>query len=275
MKKKLLLILYVLFASISCPLCSTTINNDTLFPVIIKYIEEGKIVMINASGNSMRPFIKNGEKVVLEKSLKYEIDNIVLAHLPNGKYVLHRIYSRSGNIVTLMGDGNIQGEEYCPFDSLKAICRAKFDSIGNEIALDSKEQKNKVIMWKKCIDYRKELLSSFSSIDEDAFWKTLFQYYIIRKGGKVSIRPSFDCRKVNNGTFILFSSESTKIDFSALVTCNETADYVFSQMNGRAFCLNDCVNEVMNAYEIDNATCTKDCIDLLTNWFALGILIVE
>lgn len=275
MNNYLKILCLALFVNMSCPLCCSAISNDTLLPVAISFLNEGKTVMLNAKGNSMRPFIKDGEKVLLERCQKYKTNDIVLAHLPNGMYVLHRIDSLTNSIVTLMGDGNLQGKEYCPFDSLKAICRAKFDSVGNKIAFDTEVQNNKVIMWKRCIDYRQELLSSFCSNDENTFWTDLFQCYITHKSGKLSIRSSFDSRKINDGTFILFSSESTNVDFSALITFNETADYVFSHMKGRTFSFLDCVNDLMSIYEIDNTTCKKDCINLLTNWFSMGILNVE
>ncbi len=275
MKNYLKILSLVLLASMSCPLRGITIENDILIPVTISFLDEGKTVMLNVTGKSMRPFIKDGEKVLFERCPKYQVNDIVLAHLPNGTYVLHRIDSLTAGMATLMGDGNLSGREYCPVDSLKAICRMKYDSVGNEFALNTEEQKNKVIMWKRCIDYRNELLSFYNSNDEKEFWTKLFQYYIIRGGGKLSILPSYESRKINDETIIIFSSKSTNIDFSALTTSNETAEYVFFKMKGKTFCLHDCVDELMRVYDVDTITCTKDCINLLTTWFMKGILKVE
>ena len=55
------------------------IPNEELFKVVGDFIAEGKSVSVIAPGNSMRPFIWDQEKVLLEKAETYEVGDIVLA----------------------------------------------------------------------------------------------------------------------------------------------------------------------------------------------------
>ena len=59
----------------------------------------------------MLPFIREGvDRVVLRKKDSFEIGDIVLARF-DGRYLLHRIVALDGDAVTLMGDGNLRGQE--------------------------------------------------------------------------------------------------------------------------------------------------------------------
>ena len=62
----------------------------------------------------MFPFIVGGrDKVMLQQAVSWQKGDIVLVHLPEGRYVLHRIYYLSKEEVILMGDGNLQATERC------------------------------------------------------------------------------------------------------------------------------------------------------------------
>lgn len=77
-------------------------------------MKEGHAVTLRTKGYSMLPFIVGGrDKVVLQQAVSWQEGDIVLAHLPEGRYVLHRIYRLSEEDVILMGDGNLQATECC------------------------------------------------------------------------------------------------------------------------------------------------------------------
>ena len=79
-----------------------------------RMLEEGRSVTIMTKGNSMSPFIR-GERdsVEMVKRDTVEVGDIVLCHLGNGHYVLHRVHARVGDKLQLKGDGNLDATERC------------------------------------------------------------------------------------------------------------------------------------------------------------------
>ena len=89
-----------------------TLPNEVMMESLATLLDEGHEVRFSPKGVSMRPFIEGGrDSVVLMKNTVVEVGDIVLAKLENGSYVLHRVIEKSGERLTLMGDGNLQGTE--------------------------------------------------------------------------------------------------------------------------------------------------------------------
>lgn len=73
-------------------------------------ISEGRTVELTAKGYSMNPFIMHIRDIIALGPWKDEEirkGTVVLARTDKGDYVIHRIISREGDTITLMGDGNI------------------------------------------------------------------------------------------------------------------------------------------------------------------------
>lgn len=73
-------------------------------------ISEGRTVELTAKGYSMNPFIMHLRDIIVLGPWKDEEirkGTVVLAKTSNGDYVIHRIISREGDAITLMGDGNV------------------------------------------------------------------------------------------------------------------------------------------------------------------------
>jgi hypothetical protein len=86
-------------------------QDDVLIHRNLESLKEGKVVAIIPQGISMLPFIKGGEDCVyLLKKDKVEVGDIVLMDY-HGKHLLHRVYAIDGEKITLMGDGNLKGNE--------------------------------------------------------------------------------------------------------------------------------------------------------------------
>lgn len=101
---------------------SLKIPDSDLLEECIRLLDEGKSVMLTARGSSMLPFIRDGEKILVQKAETYRRGDIVLARTDDGNIVLHRIISIEGGkegIVTLMGDHNLRKREICPEDGIK------------------------------------------------------------------------------------------------------------------------------------------------------------
>ena len=90
------------------------IPNAILLEEVRKAINEGHTATINVKGFSMRPFLENNrDKVMLKACADPQVGTAVLAEIAPQKYVLHRVISKRGNLLTLMGDGNLKGIEMC------------------------------------------------------------------------------------------------------------------------------------------------------------------
>ena len=88
--------------------------NEIFIPEIARLVAEGKQVLFTPTGVSMRPFIEGGrDNVTLVRPTDLMVGDIVLAEVQPQHYVLHRIYAMQDDAVTLMGDGNLWGKEYC------------------------------------------------------------------------------------------------------------------------------------------------------------------
>lgn len=82
---------------------------ETMMSEIRQLISEGKTVTITAKGYSMNPFIVHlKDMITLGPCNDDQIRKgaVVLARDSRGKFVIHRIIKREGNVITLRGDGN-------------------------------------------------------------------------------------------------------------------------------------------------------------------------
>lgn len=85
--------------------------NEVLLGEIAQLLSVGREVVMTPKGISMLPFIRGEvDQVKLRQPGKLKVGDIVLAHF-GGQYVMHRIIEISGDRITLMGDGNLQGTE--------------------------------------------------------------------------------------------------------------------------------------------------------------------
>ena len=105
--------------------------NEIFIPEIARLISEGRQVRFTPTGVSMRPFIEGGsDSVTLVRAEQLQVGDIVLAEIADERYVLHRIYAMQGQQVTLMGDGNLHGEEHCTVSAVLAKVSAIHTSDG-------------------------------------------------------------------------------------------------------------------------------------------------
>lgn len=101
------------------------IANDIVLEEVSTLLAEGKKVRLRAKGGSMRPAIRSGEDViVLAPAAAFSKGDIVLARLRDGRYVVHRIVGIDGGRITLAGDANLFGREYCCVADVAGIVEA-------------------------------------------------------------------------------------------------------------------------------------------------------
>jgi len=91
-----------------------TLPMDVLMEQITELLNGGSSVQIKAKGYSMMPFIRHEiDSMNLKLLDSVEEGDIVLAHLPEGRYVAHRVIAVNGDALTLKGDGNLDATEHC------------------------------------------------------------------------------------------------------------------------------------------------------------------
>lgn len=134
------------------------LTDEKIIAEAIRLVNDGVAVTFPVNGRSMLPFIVGGEEsVVLEKVGGLQVGDVVLADV-QGRYVVHRIVKLQGDDVWLMGDGNLQQQEFCKFEDVKAVATHVVNAKGQRRSLNAKSQKIAVWLWTRLKPLRRWLL---------------------------------------------------------------------------------------------------------------------
>lgn len=98
------------------------ISNQDYFAEVQRILCEGKEVRIRVKGNSMRPFIQDGDTVLLRAYIgsPLPLGSNILAK-ENDKFVFHRFVGKKNGQYILAGDGNLVLREYVTSTDIIAI----------------------------------------------------------------------------------------------------------------------------------------------------------
>ncbi len=98
------------------------ISNEDYFAEVQRNLREGKEVRIRIKGNSMLPFIKDGDTVLLRayQGQSLALGSNILAK-DKDKFVFHRFVGKKNNQYILAGDGNLVLREYVEATDIIAI----------------------------------------------------------------------------------------------------------------------------------------------------------
>jgi len=137
-------------------------SDDLIISEAIRLVKDGVDVIFPVKGRSMRPFIEGGvEKVLLTRPLDVKPFDVVLALTDQDRYVVHRVLSMDGDCVTLMGDGNIAGREYCKREDVCAKVTHVVGKNGRKRSLDAPFRRFAQKLWFKLLPIRKYLLKFY------------------------------------------------------------------------------------------------------------------
>ena len=139
-----------------------SVENSIFLPQVVQLIQEGHKATIIARGNSMRPFIEDSrDKLVFGKVDHLMVRDVILAEVEDGHFVCHRIEAIKDGIVTMRGDGNVEGIEVFP----EANVRAKLLQVvrkGKTYTLtNSRVWKCYSAVWPKLLPMRRYLLALY------------------------------------------------------------------------------------------------------------------
>ncbi len=84
-------------------------------------------------------------------------------------------------------------------------------------------------------------------------------------------KKGFSIRNVC-GENIVVAEGIENIDFSRVISMNESAAYLWNKIQGREFTLDEMVRLLLDEYEVDEATARKDAQTLVDQWQEAGII---
>lgn len=98
------------------------VPNKFLFEQVLEYLKQGKQVTIPVKGRSMKPFLKEGDRVSLKSFDRKDLTKgiIVLAKVDD-QMILHRAVRYNKETIWLAGDGNLVQHELVDYTAVKAI----------------------------------------------------------------------------------------------------------------------------------------------------------
>lgn len=74
------------------------------------------------------------------------------------------------------------------------------------------------------------------------------------------------------GEQIIVAEGKENIDFSKIISMNESAAYLWQQVQGREFGDDDLTAMLLKEYDVDEATARKDVLDIRKQWLEAGII---
>ena len=84
-------------------------------------------------------------------------------------------------------------------------------------------------------------------------------------------KPGFNLRVVCGENIIVAEGEEN-IDFSNIISMNESSAYLWQNIQGKEFTHEDLVGLLTQEYEVDEATAMKDVKALAELWLQAGII---
>lgn len=98
------------------------ITGGELWEFVRQETEEGRKVKIRVNSGSMRPFLRIGEEVLLERPTRpLRRGDVALARIAGGGTVLHAVTRISGDNITLRGSANYHARETCRPEDVAAV----------------------------------------------------------------------------------------------------------------------------------------------------------
>lgn len=84
-------------------------------------------------------------------------------------------------------------------------------------------------------------------------------------------KKGFKLREVC-GEKILLAEGVENIDFSDIISMNASSAYLWEQVDGKAFTVEDMARLLTEQYEVEEAVALEDAKELANQWFKCGII---
>lgn len=87
----------------------------------------------------------------------------------------------------------------------------------------------------------------------------------------MKIKDGFELRNIC-GENIIISHGKENINFTKIITLNESAALIWNNVAGKEFDIEDMVRIITAEYEVDEDTARKDCEDIASEWQKVGFI---
>ena len=84
-------------------------------------------------------------------------------------------------------------------------------------------------------------------------------------------KQGFNLRNIC-GEYIIVAEGESNIDFSNIISMNESSAFLWENIQDKEFTCEDLVKLLTNEYEVDETTAAKDVTALVETWKEAGIL---
>lgn len=74
------------------------------------------------------------------------------------------------------------------------------------------------------------------------------------------------------GQNVISGEGSANVNYSSLISLNETAAYLFKELQGKEFTEQDAVKLLLDQYDVDEETAAKDVKALVAKWAEIGLI---
>lgn len=255
------------------------IDNEILIPLIAELLVEGKKVVFTPSGVSMRPFIEGGcDSVMLYRLPKVQVGDICLVRLNENnhpRYVLHRVIRIEGDQITLMGDGNLQGEEHT----------LRQDIFGTVVSILSPNERRKPLTHGRCWYALRRWRWLGLKVYRHTVVKYLYKHTpqqiinphnnnLINKQTMKAIR-GFRLRPLGD-EYILVGESIELVNFNKMITLNDTAAYLWKQVTEVSdygdFDAEQLADSLTKEYEVSHEQALHDAQNTIDTWLKIGVI---
>ncbi|MCQ2112952.1 MAG: PqqD family protein [Bacteroidaceae bacterium] len=87
----------------------------------------------------------------------------------------------------------------------------------------------------------------------------------------MKIKEGFELRKICAENIVI-SHGVSNINFTKVISLNQSAALIWNKVIGRDFTLDDMVDIILEEYEVDEPTAREDCQQLLKDWTEVGFI---
>lgn len=87
----------------------------------------------------------------------------------------------------------------------------------------------------------------------------------------MKIKEGFKLRTIC-GQNVISGEGTANVNYSSLISLNDTAAYLFKNLEGREFTEEDAVELLLQEYEVDRERAAKDVTALIAKWTEIGLI---
>lgn len=87
----------------------------------------------------------------------------------------------------------------------------------------------------------------------------------------MKIKKGFELREIC-GEYLIIAHGRENIDFTRVITLNESAADIWNAVIGKSFTVKDMKNAFTELYDVDDNTAMKDSEKLLSQWIDAGLV---